>query len=117
MLGINPGPTASSLINSHPHSEGLFRRYAGPPAVSDLPLAQVSCFCGFPRHGFDPFVHIITPPSLQLDSGSLVQWLVVNLCICFHQLLDEGSMIIQVAINLITEEGQFRHPLHHCLEF
>lgn len=56
------------------------------------------------------FGHIITPSSLQLDSDP-------EIYICFHQLLAEGSMTtIKVAVNLITGEEQFRHPLHDCLD-
>ena len=48
------------------------------------------------------------PPSHCLDSWSLAWFLVLDLCL-FHQLLDEGSMmIVGVYINLITEGGQFR---------
>ncbi|KAK7800835.1 hypothetical protein U0070_022426 [Myodes glareolus] len=43
---------------------------------------------------------------LDHDSGRSTQSLAVNLCICFHQLLDEGSvMIFKTVINLITGEG------------
>ena len=59
----------------------------------ELPLAQVSCFCGYPHYGVDVFAHIITPSSLQLDSGNSAQCLAVDVCICFHQLLDEGFMM------------------------
>ena len=34
----------------------------------ELPLAQVTCFCGYPNHCLDFFAHIIAPPSLRLDS-------------------------------------------------
>ncbi|KAL6057963.1 hypothetical protein STEG23_015831, partial [Scotinomys teguina] len=47
-------------------------------------------------------------PSLQLDSWSSAWCLAVDLCVCFHHLLDEGSMMtIRVVINLMTGEGQF----------
>ena len=60
-------------------------------------------------------VHVFPPPTLQLDSQRSAWCLVVDFCIWFHQLLDEGSMmIVGVFINLITGEGQFRHPLHYC---
>ena len=40
----------------------------------------------------------------------------MDLCICLYHLLDEGSMMtIKVVINMITGEGQFRHPLHYSL--
>ena len=84
---------------------------------SELPLARVSSFCEYPHHGLNPFDHIIAPSSLQLDSRSSVQCLAVDLCICIHQLLDEGSMMtVKIVINLLTEEGQLRHLLHHCLD-
>lgn len=66
-------------------------------------------------HGLDPFAHITTPSSLRLGSGTMAQWLVVHLCICFHQLLGEGLMIM-VVLNLTTGEGQSSAPFHHCLE-
>ena len=89
----------------------------GQTGVAGLPLAQVSCFSGFPHHGLDPFAHITVLPSLPLDFGSSAQCLTVDLCICFHQLLVESSMLaIKVVFNLITGEGQFRRPLHCCLE-
>ncbi|EGW01739.1 hypothetical protein I79_015263 [Cricetulus griseus] len=45
-------------------------------------------------------IHLfIPPPSLKLDCRSLAQCLAVDLCFCFHQLLDEGSrMAFKVAI-------------------
>ena len=59
------------------------------------------------------FAHFIVPPSLQLVLVVLAQYLSVELCICFHQFLDEGSMMkIKIVINLIAGEGegQFRYP-------
>ena len=59
--------------------------------------------------------HIFPPPSLQLDSQSAAWCLVVELCIWFCQLLDEGSMmIVGVFIKLITREGKFGIHLHYC---
>lgn len=46
--------------------------------VHELPLAQVSCFWGFPQHCLDPL--LITLLSLQLDSRSSAQCLAVDLC-------------------------------------
>ncbi|CAO2599648.1 hypothetical protein LEMLEM_LOCUS9952, partial [Lemmus lemmus] len=46
--------------------------------VSDLPLAQVNCFSGYPHHGLDPFAHIIAFPPLQLDFGSSAQCFAVD---------------------------------------
>ncbi|KAL6088148.1 hypothetical protein STEG23_008200, partial [Scotinomys teguina] len=51
---------------------------------------------------------IIPLPSLQLDFYSLAWCLDVGPCICFHQLLDEGSMMtVRVLTSLNTGEGQF----------
>ena len=84
--------------------------------VSEFPLAQVSCFSRYPHHGLDSFAHIIAPSSLPLDYGSSVKCFTVDICICFHPFLDDGSkMTIKVVVNLITGEGQFRHFLHYCL--
>ena len=41
------------------------------------------------------------------------------LCIMLSKvsLLDEGSMMtIKIVTNLLTGEGQFRHPFHYCLD-
>ena len=84
--------------------------------VHELSQAQVSFLCGFPHHDLNPFAHII-PPLLLLDFKSVLQCLAMDLCIRFHQLLDEGSvMTIRMVTNLITAEGQFRYPLHCRLE-
>ena len=84
--------------------------------VRELPLAQVSCFYRYPHHGLDPFAHIITRPFFGLVSGSSAQRLAVDLCICFHQLLGEGSkMTIKVVIDLLTEAGQLRLTLRYFL--
>lgn len=58
--------------------------------VSELPLDQVSCFCGF-SHGLDPVACNIAPPSRQPNSRSSVRYLAVDLCFGFHRLLDEGT--------------------------
>ena len=74
--------------------------------VSELSLAQFSCFCGCHHHGLDPFAYIIAPPSLGLVSGSSAQCFTVDICICFHQLLDVGSMMaFKIVINLTTGQG------------
>ena len=44
----------------------------------------------FPHHGLDHFVHNIISPSL-IVSRRAAQWLVVDLCICFHVFQNEGS--------------------------
>ena len=72
--------------------------------VGELSLAEVNCFSGYPHHGFDLFVHILIPPTLQLDFWSSTECL----CLCFHQLLDEGSEVIfKIFISLITGPCQF----------
>ena len=51
----------------------------------------------------------LAPPALLLDSRVSAQCLMVDLCICFRQFLDVGSMITtSVVTNLIIGEGQFR---------
>ena len=76
--------------------------------VGELPLVQVSCFCEFPHHGLDLFAYGISPPSLQLDFRSLAQCFVVDLCICFHQLLDIGSMITIKVVLYLTKTSWFQ---------
>ncbi|CRH27399.1 Uncharacterised protein [Chlamydia trachomatis] len=52
---------------------------------------------------------LIIPPSLQLGSRSSAQCLAVDVCIYFHQPLDEGSnMAYKVVIKLIIREGHLR---------
>ena len=77
--------------------------------VGEFPLAQVDCFSGCPHHGLDLFAHIVIPSTLQLDFGSSAQCSAVGPCLCFHQLLDEGSMMtFKIFINLTTGQCQFR---------
>ncbi|KAL6034961.1 hypothetical protein STEG23_012076 [Scotinomys teguina] len=53
-----------------------------------------------------PLVPTILPPSLQHDSLSSAKCLAVGLCICFHQLLDEGSLMTTGVVTiLITGDG------------
>ena len=86
--------------------------------VGECPLAQLDCFSGCIHHGLDPFANILTPPTIQLDFGSSGQCSDVGLCLCLHQLLDEGSMVIfQIVISLTIGQGQFWHPLLYCLGF
>ena len=107
-LGIHPGPTASLPKPQNNHtlnvpSSILCRFPSYQTSVSELPLAQISCLCGFPHHDLDTFAYIIFPLFLQLDSGSLAQCLAVDLCISFHQLLEKGSvMTIKVVIIILT---------------
>ena len=82
-----------------------------PAAVGALPLAQVDCFIGCTRHDLDLFAHILIPPTLQLEFGSSVQCSDVGFCLCFHQLLDENSMVtFKIFINLTTGQGLVRPP-------
>ena len=75
--------------------------------VSEPSVAQASHFCGYHHYDLDPSAHIISPISPGLAPINLAQCSIVDLCICFNQLLDEGSMMtIEVVINLITGEGQ-----------
>lgn len=64
--------------------------------VCEFLFVQVSCFYGFPCDDLD------LPGSYE-SSG---QYVVVYFCICFHQFLDEGSLIaIRAVINQITGNG------------
>ncbi|KAK7835370.1 hypothetical protein U0070_017906 [Myodes glareolus] len=60
-------------------------------------------------------VMVLTPlflPLFPLNLGTSVQCFAVDLCICFHQLLDEGSMMtIKVVINLTREQGLLKKEL------
>ncbi|XP_076400477.1 uncharacterized protein LOC121832172 [Peromyscus maniculatus bairdii] len=65
----------------------------GTNVVIDLITLKASdCFTGFPIVILMPLLRE-SLFSLRLDSWSSAWCLVVDLCICFHQLLDEGSMI------------------------
>ena len=71
---------------------------------------------GIPNYDLDLFAHILTPSTLQLDFVISVQCYDADLCLCFHQLLDEVSMVIfKIFISLTIGQGQFRHPLLYCL--
>ena len=64
---------------------------------------------------FTPLARTIPSPFLQKDSQSSVQCSAVDLCFCFHQLLDKGSLVtIRVVGNLISVVGQISHPTHYC---
>lgn len=95
------------------HSQ-LFPIFSGPSlvlcrffhyqsSVSDLSLAQIICFCG--HHALDLFAHIIVLPTLGLVSSSSAQGFTVALCICFHQSLDEGTMVTINAVINFTGKG------------
>ena len=84
--------------------------------VSELPLAQVNCFIGCTHHGLDLFAHILTPHTLPVDFGSSVQCSDAGLCLCFHQFLDEDSMVIfKIFINLTTGQVKIGPSLLYCL--
>ena len=122
VVGLYPGATVSgvTVCPSHKaHSEELVWLYSGSfPVQPELPFAQVSCFSECSHHGLDLFIHIIIPPTFQLDFGRLAQYSAACLCLCFHQLLGKGSMVtFKIVINLTTGQSQFRHPLHYCLGF
>lgn len=64
-----------------------------------------------------PFVCVTPHPPPQLDSWMLAQYLAVNFCKCFQQLLDGGSVkTVREVTNLIIAEDQFRHLLQYFLE-
>ena len=76
-LGINPGPTASGPTDclSHTTVTHIQRAYFGPMQVpllpvQPIPLDQVSCLCGYPHHGLDPFVHILPLPLFEWTLGA-----------------------------------------------
>ena len=97
------------VLQTHSGNLGLF--YAGFPSIrlgatSSL-LFRSAVSVGFSSLVLTPL--FITSPSLQLDPRSLAQRLAVCVCICFHQLLDEGSkMAYKVIINLIIGKGNLR---------
>ena len=82
-----------------------------PDRVGELPLAQVDCLSGFTHHSLDLFAHILTPPTLQQDFGSSAQCSAVALCLCFHQLLDEGSVLTY----MIVIKDLFTYYVHSVL--
>ena len=125
--GKDPGPIPgpfkqTKLYNRRPYADGLLWSHAGSSAVAlefiishELGSAVSVDFLIMILAPPPPPTHAITLPSLQLDSRSLDWCLAGDLCICFYQLANEGSMkIVRVFSNLITGEGKFRHPLHYC---
>ena len=95
----------------------IFRFHSCLSGVSESQMDHVRCFYGYSHYGLDPFAHIITHPSRSSTGLQELNPLVsVDFFICFHQLLNEISVMkIKIAINLITGEGQFRYLLHYCL--
>ena len=127
-------PVFVPVISSGPNTRGSYQAkqlsptFIGPilvplrfsscqSRVCELPVACVSCLCDFPIMILTALAHMIPPPSFQLNSRSSDLCLAVNHCICFHQLLDIGTMMtVRVVTNLITGAVQFRHPLHYTKE-
>lgn len=112
---MDPDNTARSSIERPSHTTVTQMRWAcvGPwrfpncwPRVHELPGTQISCLCGF--SSMTPLAHITPPPFLQQESPISAQGFVVNVCICFHQLLGR--------IFLMTAGVQSRNPLHYCWE-
>ena len=62
---------------------------AGPESVSSHKL-RAAVSVGSLVMILNSFADITPPLSLQLDSWGLAECLTVDLCISFHQLLDEG---------------------------
>ena len=61
--------------------------------------------------------HILILFTLQLDLETSVQCSNVRLCLCFHQLLDKGSMVIFKIIISLTTGHQDRAPSPLLLRF
>lgn len=106
------------LHNCHSDTEGLVQFHESSLAISPESVSahnlESAVSVGFSVMILTPLDHIISLLSLQLGSWISTQYLAVNLCICFHQLFDEGFMVtIRVVASLIIE-GQFRHPFHYC---
>lgn len=95
-LGPCQGPHKEIKLHTCPQAESLVRSHTESPTVSlesvssqDLKLS-VSCSPSLSPTPC-PFANGIPPPSLCLDSQSLALWLAMDLCHCFHHLLDEGT--------------------------
>ena len=60
---------------------------------------------------------VLLLPLFDSTLGAQPNCSAAYLSICFHKLLNVGSMrTFKLVINLATGQGQFRHPLHNCLE-
>ena len=100
MIPLLGAPQQTKLHNCHPQAQGL-GQYCVPAEVQSLYLRSVSLWV--PPSWSWPRGNTNLLPSSQLDFRSQAQCLTVDLCICFHLLLDEGSLItIRVVNNLIT---------------
>ena len=97
-------PQKTKLHNCYPDAEGLGCTHDSSLTIHSESLStyklRSAVSVGFPIIILTNFAHIISSPSLQLDSWNLAQCLVVDLCGYFHQVLEEGSMTIRVATNL-----------------
>lgn len=84
------------------------------PQMSVYSAWILGCFrylCGFHHHNLENILH-----HLQWTFRACC--LAMNLCIFFHQLLyEESMMMVRAFTNLITRKGQYRHNLHYCSEF
>lgn len=111
-LGINTGSTAYGQLTAPcqkltPSFRWLgrsysFRFHSCQSAVCNLPHVKVSCFCGFTNITLTSLLIIL--PSSQIYSRSSALCLGVNLC--FHHLINEGSVIaLKEIINFIIGEG------------
>ena len=70
---ISLGPTARGPPPSHITVTHIQRVKFDPMqyTVHELPLAWISCLCGFSNRYLVPLAHIIPPPSLHLSSRTL----------------------------------------------
>ena len=96
--------TLPKATNWHLHSGCLVQLFAGSPDVRLGSLNSHFLRSAFSVSSPSMFLtqFLITPPSLHLDIRSLTKGLGVNLCFCFHQQHDEGSMMtFKVIVNHI----------------
>lgn len=123
--GTGPGPTARGPTKDQ--ATQLSPRYRGPRSVLCGLLAvcpesvsshkfRSALSVGFPVMILTPpLAHIISPPSLHLDSRSSAQCMAVGPCIYFHQVRDKGSIVtIRAITKLITGESQLKDLLQYC---
>ena len=84
----------------YPDTEGLGWYHAGSLAVHPESLRSYklmsAVFVNFPIMILMSLVFIIPPPSLQLQSQSSFQCLLMDLSIGFHQVVDEGSLMTKI---------------------
>ena len=93
VLFFLPGtPQKTKFYNCHTDAESLGWSHVSSLAVGTEPMSSQK-FRSVVSVRFPIVILTPPPPSLQLDSWSSAQCLAVDLCICSHQLLDEGSMM------------------------